>query len=170
MKPSRNVLSGKPERRHHQQGFLPQTSLVLSAIGSLELRLVSSAILDHTNNNSSRIWLGLVIVSNDRRMIACQYMGKFIKRRVSESVCLLLSLHVFIIDVIPAWYYLNIEKNTFHFVLLMYNCRWPLPIKIGGLKSDTFIITLLIALVDDSDLHCPVVLQNPVSLLIIKPI
>ena len=52
-KPSRNVHSGKPELRHHQQSFLPQTSLVLSATGSLELRLVSSAILEHTNNNRS---------------------------------------------------------------------------------------------------------------------
>ena len=51
--PSRNVQSGKPELRHHQQSFLPQTSLVLSATGSLELRLVSSAILEHTNNNTS---------------------------------------------------------------------------------------------------------------------
>ena len=68
-KPSRNVHSGKPELRHHQQSFLPQTSLVLSATGSLELRLVSSAILEHTNNNTSHSWLGLVIVSNDRRTI-----------------------------------------------------------------------------------------------------
>ena len=52
-KPSRNVHSGKPELRHHQQNSLPQTSLVLSATGSLELRLVSSAILEHTNNNTS---------------------------------------------------------------------------------------------------------------------
>ena len=52
-KPSRNVHSGKPELRHHQQSFLPQTSLVLSATGSLELKLVSSAILEHTNNNTS---------------------------------------------------------------------------------------------------------------------
>ena len=44
-----------PELRHHQQSFLPQTSLVLSATGSLELRLVSSAILEHINNNTSRI-------------------------------------------------------------------------------------------------------------------
>ena len=50
---SRNVHSGKPELRHHHQSFLPQTCLVLSAIGSLELRLVSSAILEHTNNNTS---------------------------------------------------------------------------------------------------------------------
>ena len=57
-KPSRNVHSGKPELRHHQQSFLPQTSLVLSATGSLELRLVSSAILDHTNNNTSHSSLG----------------------------------------------------------------------------------------------------------------
>ena len=66
-KPSRNVHSGKPELRHHQQSFLPQTSLGLSATGSLELRLVSSAILEHTNNNTSHSCLGLVIVSNDRR-------------------------------------------------------------------------------------------------------
>ena len=59
--------SGKPELRHRQQNFLPQTSLVLSAIGSLELRMVSSAILEHTNNNTSHSWLGLVIVSYDRR-------------------------------------------------------------------------------------------------------
>ena len=52
-KPSRNVHSGKLELRHHQQSFIPQTSLVLSATGSLELRLVSSAILEHTNNNTS---------------------------------------------------------------------------------------------------------------------
>ena len=32
-----------------------------------ELRLVSSAVSEHTNNNTSRIRLGLVIVSNDRR-------------------------------------------------------------------------------------------------------
>ena len=56
VKPSRNVLSGgKPELRHHLQSFLPQTSLILSAIGSLELRLVSSAILEHINSNTSRI-------------------------------------------------------------------------------------------------------------------
>ena len=66
-KPSRNVHSGKPELRHHQQSFLPQPSLVLSATGSLELRLVSSAILEHRNNNISQSWLGLVIVSNDRQ-------------------------------------------------------------------------------------------------------
>ena len=52
-KPSRNVRSGKPELKLHQQSFLPQTSLVLSATGSLELRLISSAILEHTNNNTS---------------------------------------------------------------------------------------------------------------------
>ena len=57
------------ELRHHQQSFFPQTSLVLSATGSLELRLVSSAILEYTNNNTSHSWLGLVIVSNDRRTI-----------------------------------------------------------------------------------------------------
>ena len=66
-KPSRNVHSGKPELRLHQQSFLPQTSLVLSATGSLELRLASSAILEQTNNNTSHSWLELVIVSNDRR-------------------------------------------------------------------------------------------------------
>ena len=54
-KPSRNVHSGKPELRHHQQSCLPQTSLVLSVTGSLELRLVSSAISEHTNNNTSHI-------------------------------------------------------------------------------------------------------------------
>ena len=48
-KSSRNVLSGKPEPRHHQQSFLTQTSLALSATGSLELRLVSSAIIEHTH-------------------------------------------------------------------------------------------------------------------------
>ena len=51
-KPIRNVHSGKPELGHHQESFLPQTSLVLSATGSLELRVVS-AILEHTNNNTS---------------------------------------------------------------------------------------------------------------------
>ena len=34
-------VNGKPELRHHQQSFL-----------SLELRLVSTAILQHTNNNT----------------------------------------------------------------------------------------------------------------------
>ena len=52
-KPSRNVHSGKPELRHHQQSFLPKTSLALSTTGILELTLVSSAILEHTNNNTS---------------------------------------------------------------------------------------------------------------------
>ena len=52
-KPSRNVHSRKPELRHHKHSSLPQISLVLSATGSLELRLVSSAILEHTNNNTS---------------------------------------------------------------------------------------------------------------------
>ena len=66
-KPSRNVHRGKPELRHHQQSFLPPTSLVLSATGSLELRLISLAILEHTKNNTSYSWLGLVIISNDRR-------------------------------------------------------------------------------------------------------
>ena len=49
-KPSRNMHSGKPELRHHQQ-----TSLVLSATGSLELRLVSSVILEHTNNSTHTV-------------------------------------------------------------------------------------------------------------------
>ena len=53
-KPSRNVHSGKPELRHHQQSFLPQTSFVLAATGSLEVRLVSSAVLELTNNNTSQ--------------------------------------------------------------------------------------------------------------------
>ena len=57
----------KARAKDHQQSCLPQTSLVLSATGSLELRLVSSPILEHTNNNTSHCWLGLVIVSNDRR-------------------------------------------------------------------------------------------------------
>ena len=48
--------SGKPELRHRQQSFLSQTSLVLSTTGSVELRLVSSAITEHTNNNTSRIY------------------------------------------------------------------------------------------------------------------
>ena len=50
--------------RHYQQSFLPQTSRVLSATGNLELRMASSAIFEHTNSNTSRILLGLVIVSN----------------------------------------------------------------------------------------------------------
>ena len=45
---------------------LSSSDLFCSATGSLELRLVSSAILEHTNNNTSHSWLGLVIVSNDR--------------------------------------------------------------------------------------------------------
>ena len=66
LKPSRNVHSGKPKLRHRQQSFLPQTSLVLFSKGSLELRLVSLAILEYINNNSSRI-SRLVIVRNDRQ-------------------------------------------------------------------------------------------------------
>ena len=56
-KPNGNMLSGKPELRHHQQSFLPQTSLVLrtSPTGSLKLRSVSSAILEHTNSSTSCI-------------------------------------------------------------------------------------------------------------------
>ena len=70
-KPSRNVLSGKLELRHHQhqQSLLPQTYHVLSATGSLELRFVSSAILEHTKSTTSCISSGLVIVCNDRRTI-----------------------------------------------------------------------------------------------------
>ena len=48
-KRSRNVRSGKPELRHHQQSFLPQTSLIIYAAGGSELRLVSSANLEHTH-------------------------------------------------------------------------------------------------------------------------
>ena len=58
-KPSRNVLSGKPGLRHHQQSFLPQSSLVLSATGRLELKLVSSAILEHTKIYMLLIRIGL---------------------------------------------------------------------------------------------------------------
>ena len=43
----------KARAKASPQSFLPQTSLVLSATGRLELRLVSSAILEHTNNNTS---------------------------------------------------------------------------------------------------------------------
>ena len=43
----------KARAKAHQQSFLPQTSLVLSAAGSLGLRLVSYAILEHTSNNTS---------------------------------------------------------------------------------------------------------------------
>ena len=39
-KPSRNMRSGKHELRHHVQSFHPQTSLMLSATSSLELRFV----------------------------------------------------------------------------------------------------------------------------------
>ena len=48
-----------------------RSSMVRISLGpcvtTQELRLVSSAILEHTNNNTSHSWLGLVIVSNDRR-------------------------------------------------------------------------------------------------------
>ena len=54
-KPSRDVLSGKQELRYHQQSFLPQTSLVLSATDNLELRLVSTAILEHTNSSTTNM-------------------------------------------------------------------------------------------------------------------
>ena len=36
---------------------------------SLELELVQSAILEHTNSSTSRMWVRLFIVSNDRRTI-----------------------------------------------------------------------------------------------------
>ena len=49
--------------------LFPQTPLVLSATGSLELRVVPLAILEHTNSSTSRIWFRLVIVSNVRRTI-----------------------------------------------------------------------------------------------------
>ena len=49
--------------------WLSFSDLSCSTRCSLELRLVSSAILEHTNNNSSHRWLGLVIVSNDRRTV-----------------------------------------------------------------------------------------------------
>ena len=62
-KPSRNVHSAKPELRYHQQSCLALTSVVPSATDSLELELVSSAILKHTNSSISRMWLRLVIVS-----------------------------------------------------------------------------------------------------------
>ena len=65
-KQSRNVHSTKPELRHHQQSYLALTSVVPSATDSLELELVWSAILEHTNSSISRMWLRLVIVSNDR--------------------------------------------------------------------------------------------------------
>ena len=55
VQPIKNVRSGKLELRHHQNSFLPQASLVLSATGSLELRLVSPSILEHTSNNTSHI-------------------------------------------------------------------------------------------------------------------
>ena len=64
-KPSRNVHSGKPELRHHQQSFLPQISLVLSATGSSELRFVSSAILEHTNNNTSHSDWSLLVMTDE---------------------------------------------------------------------------------------------------------
>ena len=42
--------------------LLPHIPLVLSETGSLELRLVSSAILENINSSTSRIWLRLDIV------------------------------------------------------------------------------------------------------------
>ena len=50
---AKRISEAEQKLRHHQQSFLPQTSLVLSATGSLELRLVSSAIVEHTNINTS---------------------------------------------------------------------------------------------------------------------
>ena len=52
---------------HSGERVVAHGPLVLSATGSLELRLVSSAILEHTNNSTSHSWLALVIVNNDRR-------------------------------------------------------------------------------------------------------
>ena len=52
-KPSRNVHN--PELRHHQQSCLALTSVVPSATGSLELELVQSAILEHTNRSISHM-------------------------------------------------------------------------------------------------------------------
>ena len=47
-KPSRNVHSGKPELRHHQQSFLPHTSLVISATGSFRAKIgLSSHLRTH---------------------------------------------------------------------------------------------------------------------------
>ena len=51
--PSRNVLSGKPEQRHHQRILFHLTFLALTAAGSSELRLVSSATSEHTNRTST---------------------------------------------------------------------------------------------------------------------
>ena len=50
---------------HRRLGSIWSLSLRAKQYG--KLRLVSSAILEHTNNNTSHSWLGLVIVSNDRR-------------------------------------------------------------------------------------------------------
>ena len=101
VKPSRNVRSGKPELKYHQQSFLSQTSLVLSATGSLELRLVSSIILEHTNNNISHSWLGFVIASNDRRR----------RTLIRERRCGLSSVHRrFLIRMVP-----NCVSHVRHF-------------------------------------------------------
>ena len=56
----------------------------------LELRLVSLAILEHTNNNTSHSWSGLVIVSNDRRTSShseCACLA------FSKSICLILKIN-----------------------------------------------------------------------------
>ena len=45
----------RAQRKDRAKSFLPQNSLVLSATGSLKLRLVSSAILEHTNSSTLRI-------------------------------------------------------------------------------------------------------------------
>ena len=63
-----------------------------TATDSLELRLVSSANLEHTNNNTSRIWLGLVIVSNDTRTYiypACLVLTTFklMKIKTADPFC-----------------------------------------------------------------------------------
>ena len=62
-------------------------SLILSATGSIELGLVSSAILEHTNNNTSCIWLWLVIVSNDRRMSMLNTFIIYLLQNTSSSIC-----------------------------------------------------------------------------------
>ena len=49
------VHSAKPELRHHQQDCLALTSVVPSATDSLELELVYSVILEHTNISISRM-------------------------------------------------------------------------------------------------------------------
>ena len=83
-KPSRNVHSEKPELKHHQQISLALTSVVVpSAKDSLELKSVLSAILEHSNSSISRMWLRLVIVSNNRRTIMYLSYEHFRSMRMS---------------------------------------------------------------------------------------